>query len=399
MRIAIIGGGAAGALTAIHLRQAGVDDVTVYDPAERVGPGVAYAPGSPAYRLNVPAARLSVDPAHPADFAEFAQIEWTAFAPRDVYGEYLHRRFAQSGARHTRATVERLTELTSDAHTGIILALGAGPPRWPHPMPIAPANRLDSVWHAAAVQRIPADSAVAILGTGLSMMDATLQLLQQGHAGPITAISRTGRLPMPHGPAEPVSYNGENVFAFLRGAAADGNWRGRMDALRPVTQRMWQRMSWPQRRQWLGHARSLWDRYRHRSPADAHAEVTAAISTGRVRIVTGDVRRPNPVLAESLRTADLLLNASGPDYHLASRNLPVINSLLATTDAAYDPLGMGLMVDDDGRVLGAQSERGPGVWTLGALAVGCRWETTAIPEIRAQAMRIAELLADSPSRE
>jgi uncharacterized NAD(P)/FAD-binding protein YdhS len=65
-----------------------------------------------------------------------------------------------------------------------------------------------------------------------------------------------------------------------------------------------------------------------------------------------------------------------------------LRPLIESSRAAYDPLGLGLMVDDDGRVLGSAN-----VWTLGALTVGCRWETTAIPEICLQAIRIAKQIA------
>ena len=47
--------------------------------------------------------------------------------------------------------------------------------------------------------------------------------------------------------------------------------------------------------------------------------------------------------------------------------------------------GFGLDADIDGRV-------GDQIYTLGALAFGERLETTAVPEIRQQAERIAELI-------
>ncbi|MDX6556277.1 MAG: FAD-NAD(P)-binding, partial [Miltoncostaeaceae bacterium] len=57
-RVAVVGGGAAGALAAVHLLAAGAPDVVVVDPAPHVGPGVAYGPTARDTLLNVPAGRL-----------------------------------------------------------------------------------------------------------------------------------------------------------------------------------------------------------------------------------------------------------------------------------------------------------------------------------------------------
>src|SRR3982751_2152216 len=66
-RVAIIGGGAAGSLQALHLARAGIGAVTLIERAREPGRGVAYSTQSPEHLLNVPARRMSAyadDPEH-----------------------------------------------------------------------------------------------------------------------------------------------------------------------------------------------------------------------------------------------------------------------------------------------------------------------------------------------
>ena len=62
MRIAIIGGGASGALTALHLARGlpvGSAEIIVIEPAEEIGRGLAYSTDDPGHLLNVRAANMS----------------------------------------------------------------------------------------------------------------------------------------------------------------------------------------------------------------------------------------------------------------------------------------------------------------------------------------------------
>jgi uncharacterized NAD(P)/FAD-binding protein YdhS len=225
---------------------------------------------------------------------------------------------------------------------------------------------------------------VTILGTGLSMMDAVVLLESRGHRGSITAISRSGRLPAAHAPSETIEYDGSDPFAWIRNAGP--NWRGAMDGFRAHTTPYWQSLGWHRRAQFLRHLRPLWDRHRHRSPADSAATVEAMRAQGRFRVIRDDLRQPSQSTRELIAGSDWVLVATGPDHSLPRRAIPAVEELVRA-GARYDPLGLGLMVDDDGRVEGVEN-----VWALGSLAVGCRWETTAFPELRAQSARLARVI-------
>jgi uncharacterized NAD(P)/FAD-binding protein YdhS len=67
---------------------------------------------------------------------------------------------------------------------------------------------------------------------------------------------------------------------------------------------------------------------------------------------------------------------------------PVLESLLSQGTLALDPLGLGPALADDGSFPGA-----PGLYAVGPLCRGRDWESTAVPELRAQAARLAPVLA------
>jgi uncharacterized NAD(P)/FAD-binding protein YdhS len=71
MRMAIVGGGASGVLSAVHLARCWTGssrpEVILYDGSARVARGAAYSTGDPRHLLNVPASRMSAladDPSH-----------------------------------------------------------------------------------------------------------------------------------------------------------------------------------------------------------------------------------------------------------------------------------------------------------------------------------------------
>jgi uncharacterized NAD(P)/FAD-binding protein YdhS len=68
---------------------------------------------------------------------------------------------------------------------------------------------------------------------------------------------------------------------------------------------------------------------------------------------------------------------------------PFIKKLLETGLASYDPLRIGIGTDDLGRVIGASGESSPNLYALGPLRKATLWETTAVSEIREQALQLA----------
>jgi uncharacterized NAD(P)/FAD-binding protein YdhS len=68
----------------------------------------------------------------------------------------------------------------------------------------------------------------------------------------------------------------------------------------------------------------------------------------------------------------------------------LVRSLLGSGQARPGPHGLGFATAADGAVLGPLQDR---LWTLGGLRRGDLWESTAIPEIRAQGRELGVTVA------
>ena len=109
MRIAIIGGGASGALTALHLARAlpvGSAELIVIEPAEEIGRGLAYSTDDPGHLLNVRAANMSAFADQPDHLFQWLRTKGSCgagltplcFIPRSMYRRY--RSGAYGRGRH-----------------------------------------------------------------------------------------------------------------------------------------------------------------------------------------------------------------------------------------------------------------------------------------------------------
>lgn len=107
------------------------------------------------------------------------------------------------------------------------------------------------------------------------MIDLVAVLSARGHYGSVRAISRRGLLPQMHEPAGRwtsclrAGRNPARIASYVRCVraaieAADGDWRGVIDALRADTQELWRQLPEVERRRFMRHVRPWWDVHRHR---------------------------------------------------------------------------------------------------------------------------------------
>jgi uncharacterized NAD(P)/FAD-binding protein YdhS len=67
----------------------------------------------------------------------------------------------------------------------------------------------------------------------------------------------------------------------------------------------------------------------------------------------------------------------------------LIRRLLDRCDARLDPLGLGLDVDGECRLIGRNGEPDARLYAVGPITRGSFWESTAVPDIRDQVAAVA----------
>jgi uncharacterized NAD(P)/FAD-binding protein YdhS len=421
----VIGGGCSGTLAAIHLLGSTGHRVVLAEAGPVLGGGVAYGTTDPGHLLNSRAGTMGVSHREPADFVDWCRrrdpgMDAGSFAPRAWYGEYLRDRLAEAVAAapgrfevHSgRITRLRLAggarpvvvagdgrELTTD---NAVLAVGhAAPvdPAWACELRGSP-RYISDPWTG---REVPTDGPVLLVGTGLTAVDVALTLAPRAE---LVAVSRRGLLPQSHvddagEPCAPVPLSGERIAPLMRrireAAAANADWRATFDALRPATDDIWRSLSPASRDRFLRHAARWWDVHRHRMAPPIAARVARLTESGRLCVSAARVDRaeagPNGVsvtMDGRSRRFAAVVNCTGPGGPLRH---PLVADLVAGGTARSGPHGLGLDTDEAGRLTDHAGRPWPGVHVLGPARRGRLWETTAVPEIRAQAEQLAATLS------
>ena len=439
MRIGIVGGGATGALAALHFMHAlgSRTEIVVVEPAAEVGRGLAYATDDPWHLLNVRVGNMSAFPDRPEHFLDWlrrgralrneAGVTAFSFIPRGVYGAYLAdqvREMRTGGAlRHVRDRCIDLAEGVDEVFLRLelgetlatefaVLATGNDAKR---SLRGIPALR---PWSSTTLSKIKTDGSVLVIGTGLTMVDQVLSLDRQGHRGKISAVSPRGLLPSAHRPtkscklSKDIPYGAElsAIIAWLRTISDEidadgGDWRSAIDALRPHTQRLWRSMSIAQRRRFLRHGRAYWDVLRHRMAPEVETRIKALRAAGKLEIVAGRIVRAKEcedgIAVQILRRGRskmedrrfaTVIDCTGLAENPFQSDNPLIGALLESGAARIDPLGIGLDISEDYALVDEFSQSSARVRAVGPLARGTFWECTAIPDIRVQCQHLAELV-------
>jgi len=447
-RIAIIGGGFSGSLLAVHLLRgsAPADRILLIERNAAFGRGVAYATGNDSHLLNVRAGNMSAFSDMPDHFLDWLQrrpqdgsdgmvttADRLTFVSRRLYGTYIQDILTseiagQSGAPRLGLVADEATAL-HDTGEGyrvevaggrqydadiIVLAVGNFLPEGDEPGYIA------DPWNPHALAGIDQESAVLLVGTGLTMTDTVISLLDQNHAGPILAISRRGLLPRTHAavtaikPILPAATAPRTVSALMRRirqalerAVADGHdWRAVIDSLRPDTRDLWIKLPPAEKRRFLRHVRPWWDVHRHRMAPSVAARIEAARSSGQFAIRRARlgrlIRKGRSVDAELLPVlgapplhidVDRVINCAGPLGQVHQIPSPLIRRLLEEGLVRPDPLGIGLDVTSEGALIDRENQISRKLYAVGPITRGVFWEATAVPDISLHCEALARHVA------
>ncbi len=381
----MVGAGFSGVVASRELLRAGWQVVLV-DPGARPGRGLAYSTAAPWHLLNSPASAMSIEPDDPGHFVRWCQARGVSgeFVSRGLYGDYLVEalRAADDMGSLTvhRGRVIRVFEgsvgmivLLNDGVVipadRVVLALGNPPPGWVR------GATVQDPWAPGALDGLP-DGPVTLIGSGLTAVDVALTLARGGRHPRIEMVSRHGLLPRAHASAGSFRLDGpksRTLAGLMREIRqmCEGDWRGAMDALRPHWNDLWARLSPEDRERFLRHVARYWEVHRHRMAPAVAREVDELRAGGVLTLSTGLTGR-----------YQIIINCTGPGRLIDVD--PLVRSLEAEGLARRGPHGLGLDVDEHGALLPKRK-----IFTLGPARRGWLWETTAAPEIRAQARSLS----------
>ncbi|HSS67934.1 MAG TPA: FAD/NAD(P)-binding protein, partial [Nocardioidaceae bacterium] len=463
--VVVVGAGAAGALTAIHLargagRRSTDIDIVLVDPSDRIGRGVAYSTDDEQHLLNVQAAGMSALPEDPSHFVDWrtrdnpvapgssdTASDPAAFASRRQFGRYLDETLrdaveAANGAAgirqlRARAVAVRRTatgvavqtsdgnELTAEA-TVIAVGLPSPGTRWAPDALQASAFFVPDPWAPGALDVVRRDRSgppdVLLVGTGLTTVDVALSLSDASSRPDrvIHAISRGGRLPAEHRPeirlaAIPdISDWGHDLAGIRRHARrhlasvarSTGDWRPGVDGLRFQVSSLWERLSEPDRAEFMTRYATRWSSVRHRMAPASAVVLRELRAAGRLVVGSAEVAAAEPLPTGGLRvtladgsTRDVgwVVNCTGPQTDVRALGNPLLDDLLRSRSgsalAVVSTAGLGFETHH-GRLLGSDGASDAPIWTLGAMRRGELWESTAVPELRSQAFALAQAVLD-----
>lgn len=414
--LAVVGGGPAGLCTVLAAE--------AQRPSWRVawcrGDGAAFLPAyagnSLVHRLNVPVERMGLQADAPVDFFDWLRqthpqrsVQPGDFVPRRWFGEYLAARATTLRAQTLMGNVAGLRRVADGwrlerAGDGgamlaarVVLALGLPAPT---AMPQAPPHWVADPWawwRALPEGGLPlrADDTVLLVGSGLTAVDMVLGLRERGFAGELRVVSTAGRWSLPHAPTSPLglevrerldealdeALGARHTLAVLRRFARQHPWRAVVDALRADTNARWAALGLEEQRRVMRHAFGVWNRHRHRMAPDVHATLQAdrrlRIEPGRIAVdAEGRIRRRHRG-GDDVIDAALVLDCRGPGFRAALAGSGLLAQLVREGVLEAHPLGTGV-----------RTPRDPTLAVLGAARFGECFETTAVPELRQQAVAV-----------
>lgn len=457
--VAIIGAGFSGTMLAVNIVKKALRpiQITLIEKSGQFGPGVAYKTSHPYHFLNVRAGKMGAFAEDPEHFYQWLQanrehcsrlfpecaIGYDRYVPRRLYGLYLeslldHAKveakakgitlvFLTAEAIAAEVRPNQLLQITlNDQSTltaeAIVLATNLPSYRTFATTPdVSPGTYVDNIWDPpansllkqASLAHLAPSTRVAIIGSCLTMVDTVISLLQKGYQGEIVVISKHGIPPQPHleKPPEHIpppanilqAKNLSKIMLLIRNEIATASengidWRAVIDSLRPVTVPLWKAFPLDEKKRFLKHFFSLWNRVRHRIPPVSYQILQSYQKQGKLQFiascVTGIERAELAtkvcVMGSHPVEADYILNCSGAHKNIHKVNNPLLQNLLKQEIITANALNMGIDVDEHYKVIGKHNLP---IYALGQLLLGQRMESIAIPELREQCASIAEYVA------
>ena len=454
-KILIIGSGFAAAANLIHLVEAGIkpSQITIVGPGQ-LGMGNAYGCNDDDFRLNVRANLMWIWPDRRDDFGNWAKthIKGDKDAVRSSGMFYRRRDFGRyvascvdaaltvSGGQDNALThypqiVIKLGKIDQggwqvECSDGrlikadlVLLATGNPPPQWPCPIHGAKAqlpdheNRLvQNPWNGRWLDHIPTQSRLAIIGGGLTALDAVTALARRDHHGPIFLLAPHGSLPPEQAdwvkqapPSWPDAPRPSKILRRFRSylpdlPPEDSVWQQAFEELRIDINQRWQALSDCDQRRLIRRLGWLWSRYRYRAAPQTIAAANRLQQTGILEICHARLGAIHLEMAGD----DVSLRLYLHDAKTGARQLAV-DHVINCTGVGHDPLlanlvtdgiglpdafGQGLRVNHQNEVINPEGQAIPTLLLVGPAMASSLGDVVAASEISLASMRVAARLAN-----
>jgi uncharacterized NAD(P)/FAD-binding protein YdhS len=251
------------------------------------------------------------------------------------------------------------------------------------------------------------------------MVDVALVLGREGGPRHVRAVSRNGLLPrahdlsagatapyeLPHGAFTLDELVADVERRIVEEEVAGGDWRSVIDSLRPVTNRIWARLGVPDRERFVREVSRHWEVRRHRMAPEVARMLDALSAAGKLTMGRASILAMRPVpggievrmaehdaAPEETVVVSRVVNCTGPSLQVAVAGEPLLRTLLDAGHVRPGPFSLGLDHDSRGALVDAEGRSSRLLYGMGPVRKGRLWETTAIPEIRAQSFELADLL-------
>lgn len=452
--IAIIGGGFCGTMAAVHLLN--MKDtpmkIIMVNSGYPLSRGVAYSSYSHKHLLNVPAKNMSAFPDNPNHFIDWIKKHENyrvidqmtlpgMYLPRNIYGNYLkdvfenamrnkpenitvtfvHDEAIDIEIKNNKAVIY-FSVSPAEVADKVLLATGNEAPENP---PIddstfySSPNYFHNPWLHEAVNHIDTSKDVLIIGNGLTMVDIVVGLKEKNHSGKIYSLSPNGFQILPHRAHEPYKALMEELHTpydlislvaifrkHIRQLRAQGiTGEAAVDSLRPLTQKIWQHLSFKEKKRFMYHLRHLWGVARHRLPMALHQQIQQFILDDKLEIVAGRIHSikedENGIHVSMKRRKDQsiytvnvgrVINCTGPQTDISKMRRPLMKNMVARNLITPDEMRLGMNATPDGIIIDQNGNKSNHLYTIGGNLKGILWESTAVPELRGQAKNIVELI-------
>jgi len=449
-----------------------VASIIIFDKGEDIGRGLAYSKASSSSIVNMHADTMGLCPINPLQYTEWIrklspELNRAPFPTRQQYGLYLTAlkenllldckkhdvkldivKSDVLDVRRGKAVLElSVADGRKTQARDVILALGnfcANSQKQFRGNP----SYYRCPWPADKLKAIKSDTSVLIMGSRLAAIDVANFLAENGHQGPITFVSRGGRLPKVQGP--PATFQQRYRLYVLAKEAESGTcspygvlmrivteiedlvrefatsdfselekscdplemlrsdiknaengvipWQTVINTTKPLAERYWNCFSDEEKKHFCEKYNSLWVTYRHAIPIDNARKILAMMEKGQLKVVKGAKVNwdREEFLVQSCQQeyrGQVLVEALGQEFNISEIEVAslLLTNLVTSGIVKAHPLG-GLQVDYK------TSKAGEGLHVIGSLTRGVHFYTTAIDRNAAHASRIADSIVGLPFR-